>query len=186
QAADELRVADDELKSPLANEEVPSWEYLAALLPDRAEEIAKLRKDFRAAEKAEDEEIERKLQECFDESRGMSSEPTRVGEPRGVSPRRNERVGERIVLSQPGTPPGADAPGSPGMFTLPSIEQQHVRRPLTKKEKALHARAQRSQGASAARTGRVQGASAGAYSSADTYGDNHRENGVIAVGQAIA
>ncbi|MCE9553669.1 MAG: hypothetical protein K8T91_09900 [Planctomycetes bacterium] len=183
-------VVEDEIKSPLANEEVPSWEYLAELLPDRAEEIAMLRKDFRAAEKAEDEEIERKLQERFGESRRVSSEPTRTGEPRGVSPRRSERVGESITSMQPETPPRADAPGSPGLFALPAVEPQFVRRPLTKKEKALHARAKRGQGADTARTERVQGANAGAYSGAysgaDANGVNHRENGVIAVGQAVA
>ncbi|MCE9554326.1 MAG: hypothetical protein K8T91_13245, partial [Planctomycetes bacterium] len=187
QAADELRVADDELKSPLANEEVPSWEYLAELLPDRVEEIAKLQKDFRAAEKAEDEAIEREMEQRFGGLRGASSEPARVGEPRGVSPRRSEPIGENGSSSQPETPPGAgtaaqpwSAPGSPGLFALPSVEQQQqqrVRRPLTRKEKALHARAKRGQGASAARTERVQGASAGAYGGAYTHGDNHRENG---------
>ena len=125
---------------------------MAELLPDRAEEIAKLRKDFRAAEKAEDDEVVREMEQRF-------SGPAAV-------PPQDELDAFMAEYARP------------GKINVTPVEPQFVRRPLTKKEKALQVRAKREQGADNARTERVQGASAGAY----TNHENDREN----VGQAVA
>lgn len=75
---------------------------MAALLPDRAEEVAKLRKDFRAAEKAEDEEFERQMEQSESRLAGAHNARTeRVqGEYSGADgngDKHRENVGQAIA-----------------------------------------------------------------------------------------
>ena len=50
QTADDLSDADYGEMSSAWKEEFVSWDYLPEVLPDRVEEIAKLQRDFRAAQ----------------------------------------------------------------------------------------------------------------------------------------